>query len=224
MRTLQHGLHYRAGFEMIVDTNFGPQVVANTAKALVLANWSSVCDATWLAAMGAPNLPTPAAANIFTSQRALFTAEKQPAIGLSVLRTDSTITDALGAMTQIHELEIAVCSDWGYYDGTGANPLVFATAPDAPIPFTAEVYETALRAFVEGIVLILCSPTYGFINYDARNQTTAGFVSTGIYNALPFTGVTPTNFVVGEDEIGQSVIQQTVRASVQVQQRRSIAR
>lgn len=209
---------------MIVGTNYGPQIVANTAKALVLANWSTVCDASWLAAMGAPNLPAPQSANIYTSQRALFTAEKQPAIGLSVLRTDSTVTDALGAITQVHELEIAVCSDWGYYDGTGAHPLVRSTPPAAPIPFTAEVYETALRAFVEGIVLILCSPVYGFVNYDARNQVTIGFTPTGIYNALPFTGVTPQNFVIGEDEVGQSVIQQTVRATIQVQQRRSIAR
>ena len=203
---------------MIAGTANGAQVVANAAKALVIANWSTVCDAAWLSAMGAPGMPSPVAGNIFTSQRSLFTAESQPKVGLTVIRTDGLITDALGALDQTHELEVSVCSDWGYYDGTGAHPLTTVQ------PFTIEAYETAVRAYVEGIVMILCSATYGFINYDARNQSTVGFVSTGIYNCLPSSGLTPVDFVVGEDDTGQTLIQQTVRASIQVLQRRSLAR
>ena len=206
------------------STSYGPQVVASTAIQLVTANWSTVCDAAWLKAMGAPNLPAPVASNMFTSRRALFTAESQPKIGLSVVRSDSTITDALGAMDQVHELEIAVCSDWGYYDEYGVHPLVEASEGDEPIPFTVETYETALRAYVEGIVLILTSPVYGFPNLDARNRLTVGYPGTGIYNASPYTGVTPQDFVIGQDETGQTLIQQTVRASIQVYQRRSLAR
>jgi hypothetical protein len=208
----------------IPQTAYGPQVVANQAKALVLANWSTVCDSAWLKAMGAPGLPAPASKNIFTSLRTLFTAESQPAIGLSVIRSDSNITDALGAMDQVHELQITVCSDWGYYDGFGvAQPLVVAAPGDPAIEFTEEVYETALRAYVEGIVLVLCSSVYGFINLDARNINTPGWEGTGIYNASPYGGVAPQDFVVGMDDTGQSVIQQTVRASIQVYQRRSLA-
>lgn len=210
---------------MIAGTQYGAQIVANTARQLIAANWPSVADATWLKAMGAPNLPAPVITNIYTSQRALFSAETQPAIGVTVVRSDSVITDALGAIDQTHELEISVRSDWGYYDGNGyAKPLVQADAEDTPIPFTEEIYETALRAYIEGIVLILCSATYGLINYDARNNSTAGFVGTGIYNALPYTGLTPVDFIIGQDETGQSVIQQTVKASIQVLQRRSLAR
>lgn len=210
---------------MIAGTQYGAQIVANTARQLVAANWPSVADATWLKAMGAPNLPAPVISNIYTSQRALFSAETQPAIGVTVVRSDSVITDALGAIDQTHELEISVRSDWGYYDANGyAKPLVQADAEDAPIEFTEEIYETALRAYIEGIVLILCSPIYGLINYDARNNSTAGFVGTGIYNALPYTGLTPVDFIIGQDETGQSVIQQTVKASIQVLQRRSLAR
>jgi len=203
---------------VIAGTANGAQVVANAAKALVIANWSTVCDSAWLTAMGAPGLPSPVAGNIFTSQRSLFTAESQPKVGLTVIRTDGLITDALGALDQTHELEVSVCSDWGYYDGTGAHPLTTVQ------PFTIEAYETAVRAYVEGIVMILCSATYGFINYDARNQSTPNFVATGIYNCLPSSGLTPVDFVVGEDDTGQSLIQQTVRASIQVLQRRSLAR
>jgi hypothetical protein len=208
----------------IPQTAYGPQVVANQAKALVLANWSTVATTAWLKAMGAPGLPAPIAKNVFTSLRSLFTAESQPAIGLSVIRSDSNITDALGAMDQVHELQITVCSDWGYYDGFGvAQPLVVAGVGDPAIEFTEEVYETALRAYVEGIVLILCSAVYGFINLDARNQGNPAWEGTGIYNASPYGGVAPQDFVVGMDDTGQSVIQQTVRASIQVYQRRSLA-
>jgi len=206
------------------STAYGPQIVADQAKALVLANWSTVCTAAWQKAMGAPNLPAPVSDNIFTSLRTLFTAESQPAIGLSVLSSSANITDALGAMDQLHELQITVCSDWGYYDGFGvAQPLVSADPGDPAIEFTAEVYETALRAYVEGIVMILCSSTYGFINLDLRNSGTPGWPGTGIYNASPSTGVAPQDFVVGMDDTGQSLIQQTVRASIQVYQRRSLA-
>jgi hypothetical protein len=203
---------------VIAGTANGAQVVANAAKALVIANWSTVCDSAWLTAMGAPGLPSPVAGNIFTSQRSLFTAESQPKVGLTVIRTDGLITDALGALDQTHELEVSVCSDWGYYDNTGAHPLTTVQ------PFTIEAYETAVRAYVEGIVMILCSATYGFINYDARNKSTPNFVTTGIYNCLPSSGLTPVDFVVGEDDTGQTLIQQTVRASIQVLQRRSLAR
>ena len=208
----------------IPQTAFGPQIVANQAKALVLAGWSSVCDAAWLKAMGAPNLPAPAAANIYTSRHALFTAETQPAIGLSVMSSSATITDTLGAMDQVHELEIVVCSDWGFYNQFGqVEPLVQATPPDPAIPFTEEVYETALRAYVEGIVLILCSSVTGFINLDARNVNTPNWPGTGIYNASPYLGIAPQDFVIGQDDTGQTLIQQTVRASIQVYQRRSLA-
>ena len=209
---------------MIAGSANGPQIVANTAKALVVANWGAVCDANWLKAMGAPGLPTPVAANLYTSQRALFTAETQPAIGLTVIRSDSKITDALGAMDQVHELEITITSDWGYYDGTGAHSLVVAAPGDPPIKFTVEVYETALRAYVEGIIMILTSPVYGFPNYDARNVATVGFTPTGIFNASPAAGVSPSDFVVGVDDVGSSLIQQAVRATIQVFQRRSLAR
>ena len=208
----------------IPTTSFGPQIVADTARAMVVSAWGSVATTDYLKAMGAPGLPAPVTANVYTSRRALFTAETQPAIGLSVARTSSTITDALGAMDQVHELEIMVCSDWGYYDAFGAAlPLVSAAPGDPAIPFTAEVYETALRAYVETIVLILTSPTFGFPNYDARNRFVPGATFTGIYNASPFAGISPQDFVVGEDETGQTVIQQTVRASIQVFQRRSLA-
>lgn len=208
---------------LIPQTAYGPQVVADQAKALVLANWSTVATTAWLKAMGAPNLPAPTTNNVFTSLRALFTAESQPAIGLSVVRSDANITDALGAMDQVHELQITVCSDWGYYDGLGvAHPLVVASVGDPAIPFTEEVYETALRAYVEGIVLVLCSSTTGFINLDARNVNTPNWPGTGIYNASPYSGVAPQDFVVGLDDTGQSVIQQTVRASIQVYQRRAL--
>lgn len=203
---------------MIAGTANGAQVVANTAKSLLLANWSTVCDSAWLSAMGAPGLPAPVSKNVFTSQRALFTSESQPKIGLTVIRTDGLVTDALGALDQTHELEISVCSDWGYYDNTGAHPLTTVT------PFNIEAYETAVRAYVEGVVMILTSPTYGFVNLDARNYSTPGYVYTGIYNALPSSGLTPVDFVVGEDDTGQTLIQQTVRASIQVLQRRSLAR
>jgi hypothetical protein len=208
----------------IPATSFGPQIVADTARALVIANWSSVATTDYLKAMGAPGLPAPVIGNVYTSRRALFTAETQPAIGLSVARTSSSITDALGAMDQVHELEIVLCSDWGWYDAMGnALPLVQADPLDPAIPFTAEVYETALRCYVETIVLILTSPTFGFPNFDARNRFVPGATFTGIYNALPFSGISPQDFVVGEDETGQTVIQQTVRASIQVLQRRSLA-
>lgn len=203
----------------IVETAYGAQIVAETARDLVVANWSTVCDASWLSAMGAPGLPTPAAANIYTSQRSLFAAENQPAIGLTVTRTDGRITDALGAIDQTHELEITICSDWGYYDSNSdAQPL------STIAPFTIESYETCLRAFVEGIVMVLCSPTFGFINLDARNAATPGYSFTGIYNAAPATGITPQDFVLGEDDTGNTLVQQTVRATIQVQQRRSLAR
>jgi hypothetical protein len=208
----------------VPSTAYGPQIVADQAKALVLANWSTVCTAAWQKAMGAPNLPAPVSDNVFTSLRTLFTAESQPAIGLSVSSSTANITDALGAMDQLHELQITVCSDWGYYDGFGvAQPLVSADPGDPAIEFTAEVYETALRAYVEGIVMILCSATYGFINLDLRNSSTPNWPGTGIYNASPSTGVAPQDFVVGMDDTGQSLIQQTVRASIQVYQRRSLA-
>lgn len=208
----------------IPSTSYGPQVVAETARALVVANWASVATTDYLKSMGAPGLPAPVLANIYTSRRALFTAETQPAIGLSVARTVSTVTDALGAMDQVHELEIVLCSDWGWYDSYGdARPLVEAAPGDPAIPFTAEVYETALRCYVETIVLILTSPQFGFPNYDARNRYVPNATFTGIYNALPFSGISPQDFVVGEDETGQTVIQQTVRASIQVLQRRSLA-
>lgn len=208
----------------IPQTAYGAQVVANQAKALVVANWSTVCTSAWLKAMGAPNLPAPVAGNIYTSQRSLFTAETQPAIGLTVTNTSSTITDALGAMDQVHELQITVCSDWGYYDSLmGALPLVRADVGDPAIPFTIEVYETALRAYIEGIVMILCSGVYGFINLDLRNSATPNWPGTGIYNASPYTGIAPQDFVVGHDDTGQTLIQQTVRASIQVYQRRSLA-
>lgn len=209
---------------MIAGSANGPQVVSNTAKELVVANWAVVCDVDWLKAMGAPNLPAPVAGNLYTSHRALFTAETQPAMGLTVIRTDAKITDALGAMDQVHELEITVTSDWGYYDGSTVKPLVKATAPDPAIKFTVEVYETALRAYVEGVVMILTSPLYGFPNYDARMAGSPGFVPTGIFNASPAAGVSPSDFVVGVDDVGSSLIQQTVRATIQVFQRRSLAR
>jgi hypothetical protein len=145
-------------------------------------------------------------------------------MGLTVIRTDAKITDALGAMDQVHELEITVTSDWGYYDGSTVKPLVKAAPGDAPIKFTVEVYETALRAYVEGVVMILTSPVYGFPNYDARNVGTVGFTPTGIFNASPAAGVSPSDFVVGVDDVGSSLIQQTVRATIQVYQRRSLAR
>lgn len=206
------------------STSYGPQIVANTAVSLVTTYWPTVCDAAWLKAMGAPGLPAPVSSNCYTSRRALFTAEKQPAIGLSVVRTDAQITDALGAMDQVHELEIVVTSDWGYYDSYGVHPLVEAAPGDPAIPFTPETYETALRAYVEGIVLILTSPVWGFPNLDARNRLTPNWPGTGIYNASPYTGVTPQDFVLGTDETGQTIMQETVRASIQVFQRRTLAR
>jgi hypothetical protein len=169
--------------------------------------------------MGVPGLPAPKTANIYTSRRAQWTAEQQPAFGLSVLRTTSEIIDALGAMDQVHELEVSVNADWGYYDSNGAAQPLSTTAP-----FTEEVYETCLRAYIEGILIILTSPVYGLVNYDSRNQSTPGFVQTGIFNCLPGSGVTPTDFAVGLDDTGQTVIQQTVRATILVHQRRGIAR
>ena len=204
---------------MMYGTSWGPQVVSDTARALVVANWPTVCDSAWQTAMGAPGLPAPATANIYTSRRQQWTAEQQPAFGLTVLRTNSEIVDALGFMDQVHELEVSVNADWGYYDGFGAaQPLITAH------PFTEEVYETCLRAYIEGIVLILTSPVYGLVNYDARNQTTPNFTYTGIFNCLPGSGVTPTDFAVGLDDTGQTVIQQTVRATILVHQRRGLAR
>lgn len=204
---------------MITGTQWGPQVVSNTAKALVVANWPTVCDALWQAAMSVPGLPAPATANIYTSRRQQWTAEQQPAFGLTVLRTTSEIIDALGAMDQVHELEVSVNADWGYYDGNGvAKPLSTAA------PFTEEVYESCLRAYIEGILLILTSPVYGLVNYDARNINTPGFTQTGIFNCLPGAGVTPADFVVGLDDTGQTVVQQTVRATILVHQRRGLAR
>jgi hypothetical protein len=169
--------------------------------------------------MGVPGLPSPQTANIYTSRRAQWTAEQQPAFGLTVLRTTSEIIDALGAMDQVHELEVSVNADWGYYDGFGDAQPLSTTAP-----FTEEVYESCLRAYIEGILIILTSPVYGLVNYDARNQSTPGFVQTGIFNCLPGSGVTPTDFAVGLDDTGQTVIQQTVRATILVHQRRGIAR
>lgn len=205
---------------MIAGTANGANLVALTAKSLIVANWATVCDATWLKAMGAPNLPPPVAANIYTSQRALFSAETQPAFGVTVIRTDARITDGLGAMDQIHELEIAVSADWGYYDGVyGVEPLIKADPGDPAIPFNIEAYEVALRTYIEGAVILLCSSGPGLINYDAMNGT-----STGIYNCLPAQGVTASDFVVGEDDTGTTLTQQTVRATIQVYQRRSLAR
>jgi hypothetical protein len=185
----------------------------------VVANWPTVCDGTFLTGMGVPGMPSPATANIYTSRRAQWTAEQQPAFGLTVTRTTSEIIDALGAMDQLHELEVSVNADWGYYDGNGdAQPLT-STAP-----FTEEVYETCLRTYIEGILIILTSPVYGLVNYDARNLSTPNFVQTGIFNCLPGSGVTPTDFAIGLDDTGQTVIQQTVRATILVHQRRGIAR
>jgi hypothetical protein len=204
---------------MSAELYWGPQVASNTARDLVVANWPTVCDATFLAGMGVPGLPSPLTTNIYTSRRAQWTAEQQPAFGLTVLRTTSEIIDALGAMDQVHELEVSVNADWGYYDGFGDAQPLSTTAP-----FTEEVYETCLRAYIEGILIILTSPVYGLVNYDARNQNTPAFVQTGIFNCLPGSGVTPTDFAVGLDDTGQTVIQQTVRATILVHQRRGIAR
>ena len=204
---------------MSAELYWGPQVVSDTARSLVVTNWPTVCDGTFLTGMGVPGLPSPATANIYTSRRAQWTAEQQPAFGLTVTRTTSEIIDALGAMDQLHELEVSVNADWGYYDGNGdAQPLT-STAP-----FTEEVYETCLRTYIEGILIILTSPVYGLVNYDARNLNTPGFVQTGIFNCLPGSGVTPTDFAIGLDDTGQTVIQQTVRATILVHQRRGIAR
>lgn len=204
---------------MSAELYWGPQIVSNTARTLVVTNWPTVCGNTFLTGMGVPGLPSPATANIYTSRRAQWTAEQQPAFGLTVTRTTSEIIDALGAMDQLHELEVSVNADWGYYDGNGdAQPLT-STAP-----FTEEVYETCLRTYIEGILIILTSPVYGLVNYDARNQNTPGFVQTGIFNCLPGSGVTPTDFAIGLDDTGQTVIQQTVRATILVHQRRGIAR
>jgi hypothetical protein len=204
---------------MSAELYWGPQVASNTAKALVVANWPTVCTNTFLTGMGVPGLPSPTAANIYTSRRAQWTAEQQPAFGLTVLRTTSEIIDALGAMDQVHEMEVSVNADWGYYDNNGVAQPLSTTAP-----FTEEVYETCLRAYIEGILIILTSPVYGLVNYDSRNQSTPGFVQTGIFNCLPGSGVTPTDFAVGLDDTGQTVIQQTVRATILVHQRRGIAR
>ena len=204
---------------MSAELYWGPQVVSDTARSLVVANWPTVCDGTFLTGMGVPGLPAPATANIYTSRRAQWTAEQQPAFGLTVVRTTSEIIDALGAMDQLHELEVSVNADWGYYDSNGAAQPLTTTAP-----FTEEVYETCLRTYIEGILLILTSPVYGLVNYDARNQNTPQFVQTGIFNCLPGSGVTPTDFAVGLDDTGQTVIQQTVRATILVHQRRGIAR
>jgi len=204
---------------MSAELYWGPQVASNTAKALVVANWPTVCTSNWLTGMGVPGLPRPLTANIYTSRRAQWTAEQQPAFGLTVLRTTSEIIDALGAMDQVHEMEVSVNADWGYYDSNGAAQPLSTTAP-----FTEEVYETCLRAYIEGILIILTSPVYGLVNYDSRNQSTPGFVQTGIFNCLPGAGVTPTDFAVGLDDTGQTVIQQTVRATILVHQRRGIAR
>lgn len=204
---------------MSAELYWGPQLTSDTARALVVANWPTVCDATFLTGMGVPGLPDPATANIYTSRRAQWTAEQQPAFGFTVVRTTSEIIDALGAMDQLHELEVSVNADWGYYDFNGdAQPLT-TTAP-----FTEEVYETCLRTYIEGILIILTSPVYGLVNYDARNLNTPQFVQTGIFNCLPGSGVTPTDFAVGLDDTGQTVIQQTVRATILVHQRRGIAR
>ena len=204
---------------MSAELYWGPQIVSNTARSLVVANWPTVCDGTFLTGMGVPGLPSPATANIYTSRRAQWTAEQQPAFGLTVVRTTSEIIDALGAMDQLHELEVSVNADWGYYDGNGDAQALTTTAP-----FTEEVYETCLRTYIEGILIILTSPVYGLVNYDARNQNTPGFVQTGIFNCLPGSGVTPTDFAIGLDDTGQTVIQQTVRATILVHQRRGIAR
>jgi hypothetical protein len=204
---------------MSAELYWGPQVASNTAKALVVANWPTVCTNTFLTGMGVPGLPAPDVDNIYTSRRAQWTAEQQPAFGLTVLRTTSEIIDALGAMDQVHEMEVSVNADWGYYDNNGVAQPLSTTAP-----FTEEVYESCLRAYIEGILIILTSPVYGLVNYDARNQNTPGFVQTGIFNCLPGSGVTPTDFAVGLDDTGQTVIQQTVRATILVHQRRGIAR
>ena len=87
------------------------------------------------------------------------------------------------------------------------------------------------RAWIASL-LVLCAAAAahgpslgnGFVNLDARNYSTPGYTYTGIYNALPSSGLTPVDFVVGEDDTGQTLIQQTVRASIQVLQRRSLAR
>lgn len=205
---------------MIAGTANGANLVALTAKSLIVANWATICDAAWLKAMGAPNLPAPVAANIYTSQRAFFSAETQPAFGITVVRTDARITDGLGAMDQVHELEIAVTADWGYYDGVyGVEPLIKADPPDPVIPFDILAYEVALRTYIEGVVVLLCSSGPGLINYDAMNGG-----STGIYNCLPAQGITAQDFVVGEDDTGATLTQQTVRATIQVYQRRTLAR
>jgi len=204
---------------MSAELYWGPQVASNTARSLVVANWPTVCTSNWLTGMGVPGLPRPLTANIYTSRRAQWTAEQQPAFGLTVLRTTSEIIDALGAMDQVHEMEVSVNADWGYYDNNGVAQPLSTTAP-----FTEEVYETCLRAYIEGILIILTSPVYGLVNYDSRNQSTPGFVQTGIFNCLPGSGVTPTDFAVGLDDTGQTVIQQTVRATILVHQRRGIAR
>ena len=204
---------------MSAELYWGPQVVSDTARSLVVTNWPTVCDGTFLTGMGVPGLPSPATANIYTSRRAQWTAEQQPAFGLTVTRTTSEIIDALGAMDQLHELEVSVNADWGYYDTNGTAQPLTSTAP-----FTEEVYETCLRTYIEGILIILTSPVYGLVNYDARNLNTPGFVQTGIFNCLPGSGVTPTDFAIGLDDTGQTVIQQTVRATILVHQRRGIAR
>ena len=132
---------------MIAGSANGPQVVANTAKALVVSNWGAVCDTAWLTAMGAPGLPAPVAGNLYTSHRALFTAETQPAMGLTVIRTDAKITDALGAMDQVHELEITVTSDVRHH--------VFLVVKEAltNIVRHSGARTVILRAKIEGAVL-----------------------------------------------------------------------
>ena len=72
--------------------------------------------------------------------------------------------------------------------------------------------------------MLSSSPVWGFPNLDARNRLVPNYPGTGIYNASPYTGVTPQDFVVGMDETGQTIMQETVRASIQVFQRRTLAR
>lgn len=192
-------------------TAAGAYVVAEAAKAVILAGWDGAVAGTYLEDMGAPGLAAPAEDNIWTSERRPQ-IPVPPGIGLFVRDSVSEIIDGLGAMDQTHTLEIQVwAADTAIGVGGFAEPVTTASVIDE------QAMEAALRAYAETLVQILVSANVGLTNYDLREGAT-----TGIYSCKPVRGMGPQRFVEALDDTQSTWTQQTVVSQVQVTQRRTL--
>jgi hypothetical protein len=192
-------------------TAAGAYVVAEAAKAVILAGWAGATGGTYLTDMGAPGLLAPSSQNMWTSERRPQ-IPVPPGIGIFVRDSISEIIDGLGAMDQTHTLEVQV---WG------SDTVVDGSGDEVPVSTVANIdeqaMEAALRAYAETLVQILVSANVGLTNYDLREGGT-----TGIYSCKPVRGMGPQRFVEALDDTQATWTQQAVVFQVQVTQRREL--